>query len=97
MYKEQAVYTRESFFFNCLQFTSEARSNLMEVPEYLPPAECEGKRLNRFEHYKSRIKWLERLDDGNGEEDESQSYVFRVEIEKKEYAVKVVSSTGTVD
>ena len=63
----------------------------MATPEYLPPAECEGKSLHRFVHYESHITWLERLDGGNGDEDESQSYVFRVMIEKKEYAIKVVS------
>lgn len=69
----------------------------MAVPEYLPPAECEGKRLHRFEHYKSRIHWLERLDGGNGDEDESQSYVFRVKIQEQEYAIKVVSSYNSLN
>lgn len=64
----------------------------MAIPDYLPPAECEGKRLQRFEHYESRIKWLERLDNGNGDEDESQGYVFRIRIQEQEYAIKVVSS-----
>lgn len=68
----------------------------MAVPKYLPPAECEGFKLGRFEHYKSRIEWLERLDDGNGDEDGSQGYVFRVMIEKKEYAIKVVSGPGSL-
>jgi hypothetical protein len=63
----------------------------MTIPEYLPPVECDGERLQRFEHYTSHIKWLERLDNGNGDEDGSQGYVFRAMIQEQDYAIKVVS------
>ncbi|KAF4945631.1 hypothetical protein FSARC_14400 [Fusarium sarcochroum] len=55
------------------------------VPE-LPP--CEGPKLNVFEHHKSPIQWLERLDE---DEDvtSSQGYVFRALIRGREYAIKI--------
>jgi hypothetical protein len=54
----------------------------------LPP--CEGPKLNVFQHHKSRIQWLERLDNEDEDVTSSQGYVFRALIRGHEYAVKVV-------
>ncbi|KAI6767669.1 hypothetical protein HG530_005678 [Fusarium avenaceum] len=53
----------------------------------LPP--CEGPKLNIFEHHKSKIQWLERLDDKDENVSSSEGYVFRARIRGREYAVKV--------
>ncbi|KAH6969280.1 kinetochore Sim4 complex subunit FTA2-domain-containing protein [Fusarium avenaceum] len=53
----------------------------------LPP--CEGPKLNIFEHHKSKIQWLERLDDKDENVCSSEGYVFRARIRGREYAVKV--------
>ncbi|EXK76883.1 hypothetical protein FOQG_18388 [Fusarium oxysporum f. sp. raphani 54005] len=54
----------------------------------LPP--CEGPKLNVFQHHKSRIQWLERLDNEDEDVTSSQGYVFRALIRGHEYAVKVI-------
>lgn len=60
----------------------------------LPP--CEGPKLNIFEHHKSKIQWLERLDDKDENVSSSEGYVFRARIRGREYAVKVVCNNSHI-
>lgn len=60
------------------------------IPEELPP--CEGPKLHIFEHHKSPIEWLERLDSNRDEEEVTEGYLFRAKIKNQEYAIKVVSN-----
>ncbi|KAH7304322.1 kinetochore Sim4 complex subunit FTA2-domain-containing protein [Stachybotrys elegans] len=56
------------------------------IPQELPP--LEGPKLGLFKDHKSPITWLERLDiDRDGEE--TEGYVFRAVIKRREYAIKV--------
>lgn len=50
---------------------------------------CAGPKLHAFEHRRSPIKWLDRVDGHDDEEDGGQAYVFKVEIKRKVYALKV--------
>lgn len=56
----------------------------------LPP--CEGPKLRVFKYQKARINWLERLDDTEKSESTTQGFVFKVEIQSQQYALKVVRS-----
>ncbi|KAI9148965.1 hypothetical protein HJFPF1_11009 [Paramyrothecium foliicola] len=60
-----------------------------EYPTALPPDECKGPQLERFEHHDLKIQWLERLGDDEDEEAGKEGYVFRAIIGGKEYAIKV--------
>ncbi|KAF4426167.1 hypothetical protein F53441_14135 [Fusarium austroafricanum] len=53
----------------------------------LPP--CEGPKLNIFEHHKSKIQWLGRLDNEDENVTSSEGYIFRARIRGREYAIKV--------
>jgi hypothetical protein len=56
----------------------------------LPP--CDGPKLQEFKHRDARIHWGNCIR-GMGEDGEdigSQAYVFKVEINSKTYALKVV-------
>jgi hypothetical protein len=72
----------------CSKMPMRQRSRL--VPTQLPP--CDGPKLHRFKYHNFHIKWHERL--GNDQDDDSSAdgYVFRAEINHREYAIKVVSS-----
>ena len=67
------------------------RYDLHHVPQ--PP--CDGPKLPAFQYWNSEIEWLERLDGDREIEEEPymQGFVFRVRIEYRDYALKVVSST----
>lgn len=52
----------------------------------LPP--CRGPKLHEFKHASSPIKWMRRLDEDRAD---NEGFIFQVEIESKEYALKVVS------
>lgn len=55
----------------------------------LPP--CDGPKLHVFEHRRARIEWLELLEKSSPESHSaSQGYVFKVKINSKIYALKVV-------
>ncbi|RTE75437.1 hypothetical protein BHE90_010098 [Fusarium euwallaceae] len=59
-------------------------------PKELPP--CDGPKLRLFQHYRSCIQWLERLDKDDEDEDKdspTEGYVFRAKIRDTEYAIKV--------
>ncbi|CAH0020135.1 unnamed protein product [Clonostachys rhizophaga] len=60
------------------------KRHIPPIPEELPP--CDGPKLPLFEHHDSKIEWLERLGDGDTAH---EGYVFRVKIERAEYAIKV--------
>ncbi|RSL50251.1 hypothetical protein CEP54_012019 [Fusarium duplospermum] len=53
----------------------------------LPP--CAGPKLHQFQHHRSPIQWMERLDDDRGDGAGAEGYVFRAIIRKKQYAIKV--------
>ncbi|KAJ4245792.1 hypothetical protein NW762_013916 [Fusarium torreyae] len=57
------------------------------IPRKLPP--CDGPKLDLFPYHKSRIQWLERLDNEDDEVTSNQGYVFRARIRGQEYAIKV--------
>ncbi len=52
----------------------------------LPP--CEGPRLNQFVHYNEPIKFHSLLSENSPGE---HGYVFRVEIKRQHYALKMAS------
>ncbi|RBR22483.1 hypothetical protein FVER53590_28422 [Fusarium verticillioides] len=62
------------------------KRRVLSLPQKLPP--CDGPKLNIFPYHKSRIQWLERLDEDD-DVTSSQGYVFRALIRGREYAVKV--------
>lgn len=56
----------------------------------LPP--CVGPKLSAFPQQDAPIEWLERLDD-HGDDcvgDWTEGYIFKVRIESRPYALKVV-------
>lgn len=63
------------------------KRRVLSFPQKLPP--CDGPKLNIFPYHKSRIQWLERLDEDD-DVTSSQGFVFRALIRGREYAVKVV-------
>jgi hypothetical protein len=66
----------------------EANRKLLALKE-LPP--CDGPKLRIFEHGQSPIEWLELLEKSSPESrSASQGYVFKVRINSKIYALKVV-------
>lgn len=79
--------------YSCLANMSRGKGSQPAVSE-LPP--CEGPKLNVFQHYKSRIQWLERLDNEDEDVTSSQGYVFRALIRGHEYAVKVVCNNTSL-
>jgi hypothetical protein len=55
----------------------------------LPP--CDGPKLRVFEYRRAPIEWLELLEKSSPEsQSASQGYVFKVKINSKIYALKVV-------
>lgn len=63
------------------------KRRVLSFPQKLPP--CDGPKLTIFPYHKSRIQWLERLDEDDAVTS-SEGYVFRALIRGREYAVKVV-------
>lgn len=61
----------------------------LPIPKELPP--CDGPKLNLFEHHECEIEWIERIGWEEGMGPPNEGYVFRVKINKVEYALKVVS------
>jgi hypothetical protein len=61
----------------------------LPIPKELPP--CDGPKLNLFEHHDCEIEWIERIGWEEGMGPPNEGYVFRVKINKVEYALKVVS------
>lgn len=60
----------------------------------LPPLPiCPGPKLAAFQHQNSQIKWIERLDLDGDDEGTAQACVYKVEIESKVYALKIVSES----
>lgn len=56
----------------------------------LPP--CPGPKLAAFPHQNTEIKWIERLDDFDQDGGSAaQGCVYKVEINSKVYALKIVS------
>ncbi|KAI1039313.1 hypothetical protein LB505_008563 [Fusarium chuoi] len=62
------------------------KRRVLSFPQKLPP--CDGPKLTIFPYHKSRIQWLERLDEDDAVTS-SEGYVFRTLIRGREYAVKV--------
>lgn len=58
----------------------------------LPP--CTGPKLHQFQHHRSPIRWMERLDEDGGDGSSAEAYVFRAIIRKKQYAIKVVRTAS---
>jgi hypothetical protein len=56
-----------------------------------PLPNCEGPKLHPFTHSHARIEWLERLDAERASHSGPEGYVFKVRIESRIYALKVVS------
>lgn len=61
-----------------------------QLPAFPP---CPGPKLAAFEHQNSQIKWIERLDLNQDGEGTAQACVYKVEIESKVYALKIVSES----
>ncbi|CAG9948838.1 unnamed protein product [Clonostachys rosea f. rosea IK726] len=59
----------------------------LPIPKELPP--CDGPKLNLFEHHDCEIEWIERIGWEEGMGPPNEGYVFRVKINKVEYALKV--------
>ncbi|CAI6092900.1 unnamed protein product [Clonostachys chloroleuca] len=59
----------------------------LPIPKELPP--CDGPKLNLFEHHECEIEWIERIGWEEGMGPPNEGYVFRVKINKIEYALKV--------
>ena len=68
---------------------SAASSDLAPIPD------CEGPKLQAYAGRTDQIEWLERLDeyrdDSSSNSAGSEGYVFKVRIDSKLYALKVVS------
>jgi hypothetical protein len=60
-------------------------------PPALPP--CPGPKLAAFQTQNTQIKWIERLDVDRDSESTMQGCVYKVEIESKVYALKIVSES----
>lgn len=71
------------------------RRRSVSIPKELPL--CEGPKLQLFRHHQLPIKWLERLDTDRDDEEATEGYVFRANIQGREYAIKVVSYSDTMN
>lgn len=73
------------------------RQKSRRVRRLLPLPRCAGPKLHAFEDQKSSIEWLERLDGDRRSQSGAEGCVFKVRIDSRLYALKVVSRTHSMN
>ena len=73
------------------------RQKSRRVRRLLPLPRCAGPKLHAFGGQKAPIEWLERLDGDRGSQSGAEGCVFKVRIDSRLYALKVVSRSRSMN